>query len=296
MAQSVSPWTTVWEAGNCPSSAATGAMSGPTRVVSWAAATEAARVAAAKTSRGNRLEWKIVVSLIQRLREPFERLGFPGSGRPVGRRPGAGLGSRRLGAPVAPTLGRQQEQLARDHLGGVPSLLLPILPRAVLDPPLDIDAVSLLQKPLRHVGQLGTLVVPAHHPVPLGLLLLLAVLRRPLPPGGNRERRYLGPVVRGSDVGISPQIPNEHGFVQAAAHRRPPNVRRGGQGRTTLYDPQVILSIKDTPLGLEFCIAPLCRNGSPQDHGVFTGASVIPHSSAHLSKAQSPVQVARAPV
>src|SRR5258707_15466546 len=42
----------------------------------------------------------------------------------------------------------------------------------------------------------------------------------------------------------------------------------GGSGprATTVYDPQVILSIKDTPLVLKFSRPPLCSNGSPKDH------------------------------
>src|SRR5881628_3055194 len=44
----------------------------------------------------------------------------------------------------------------------------------------------------------------------------------------------------------------------------------GGQGprATTVYESQVILSIKDTPLGLKFCRDPSCWNGSPENHGV----------------------------
>src|SRR2546429_5734478 len=51
----------------------------------------------------------------------------------------------------------------------------------------------------------------------------------------------------------------------------------GGSGprATTVYDPQVILSIKDTPLVLKFCRPPLCRNGGPQYHCVLDWPTVV---------------------
>src|SRR5260221_491111 len=51
----------------------------------------------------------------------------------------------------------------------------------------------------------------------------------------------------------------------------------GGSGprATTVYDPQVILSIKDTPLVLKFCRPPLCSNGSPKDHCILDRPPIV---------------------
>src|SRR5881396_1178054 len=49
----------------------------------------------------------------------------------------------------------------------------------------------------------------------------------------------------------------------------------GVQGCPTVYDSQVILSIKDTPLVLKFCRRPHCRNGSPKENGVLDRTPVI---------------------
>src|SRR2546425_10591274 len=58
----------------------------------------------------------------------------------------------------------------------------------------------------------------------------------------------------------------------------------GGQGprATTVYESQVILSIKDTPLGLKFCGYPNCRNGSSENHRVLDRSPVIPRPPSHL--------------
>src|SRR5436309_3263806 len=65
----------------------------------------------------------------------------------------------------------------------------------------------------------------------------------------------------------------------------------GGSGprATTVYDPQVILSIKDTPLVLKFCRPPLGRNGSPQHHRVLDWPTVVPRPSraSHLACASA---------
>src|SRR6266568_5141524 len=57
----------------------------------------------------------------------------------------------------------------------------------------------------------------------------------------------------------------------------------GGSGprATTVYDPQVILSIKDTPLVLKFC---------RQHDRVFDGPAVVPGPSGHLPEAERFVQ------
>src|SRR5881396_2130469 len=61
----------------------------------------------------------------------------------------------------------------------------------------------------------------------------------------------------------------------------------GGSGprATTVYDPQVILSIKDTPLVLKFCRPPRCSNGSPQNHRVLDRAPVVPRPARDLAEA-----------
>src|SRR5437870_2960691 len=68
----------------------------------------------------------------------------------------------------------------------------------------------------------------------------------------------------------------------------------GGSGprATTVYDPQVILSIKDTPLVLKFCRPPRCGNGSPEHHGIFDGPAVIVRPTRHLAKPERLVQLA----
>src|SRR5439155_21594311 len=66
----------------------------------------------------------------------------------------------------------------------------------------------------------------------------------------------------------------------------------GGSGprATTVYDPQVILSIKDTPLVLKFCRPPLCSNGSPENHGVLDWPPVVPRPARDLAEAERLVQ------
>src|SRR6266480_618684 len=66
----------------------------------------------------------------------------------------------------------------------------------------------------------------------------------------------------------------------------------GGSGprATTVYDPQVILSIKDTPLVLKFCRPPLCRNGSPQHHCVLDWPTVVTRPSRDLAEAERLIQ------
>src|SRR5213080_2227151 len=66
----------------------------------------------------------------------------------------------------------------------------------------------------------------------------------------------------------------------------------GGLGprATTVYDPQVILSIKDTPLGLKFCRHPGCWNGSPENDRVLHGPAVVARPACHLSKPQGLIQ------
>src|SRR2546421_290784 len=69
----------------------------------------------------------------------------------------------------------------------------------------------------------------------------------------------------------------------------------GGQGprATTVYESQVILSIKDTPLGLKFCRDPGCWNGSPENHGILDRTPVVARPPPDLREAHTLVQAAK---
>jgi len=56
----------------------------------------------------------------------------------------------------------------------------------------------------------------------------------------------------------------------------------GAQGCPTVYESQVILSIKDTPLVAKLRITSVCRNGSPQHDRVFDRTAVITRSTPDL--------------
>src|SRR5213078_3941272 len=227
MDQRVSPVTTVWLAGSCPSwkaaagggtcdvSCAAFELSARAWVVSWATsggATTPASSPATRASRAARSERQIVVLLIQRLRERFERFRLaPGHGCSVRGHLRRGLGPREVAGAFAATptpaptpARRQQQYFPRDDLGDVARLLLTIFPRAVLDAPFDVDAVALLHVLLGEVRQLGALVVPADDAMPFGLLLLLPTLPRPLPAGRQREVRHAGAVGGAPHLGIGP--------------------------------------------------------------------------------------------
>src|SRR5438876_535744 len=68
----------------------------------------------------------------------------------------------------------------------------------------------------------------------------------------------------------------------------------GGRGprASTVYESQVILSIKDTPLGLKFCGYPGGRDGSSENHRVFHWPAVVARPSAHGRKPQALIQAA----
>src|SRR6185503_13487082 len=188
MDQRVSPVATTWVAGNWPSGAgaapawdvscAGSEVSGRACVVSCAASAGASP--ATRASRAARSERQIVVLLIQGLRERVERFRLAPS---LGRYLGGRLGPREIAGPFAAFPRRQEDHFPRDDLGGVPGLLLPIFPGSVLDAPLDVDPVPLLHVLLGQIRQLGAFVVPADHPMPFGLFLLLPTLPRPLPTG-----------------------------------------------------------------------------------------------------------------
>src|SRR2546426_1098136 len=137
MDQRVSPVATTWVAGNWPSGAGAGAawdvscagseVSGRACVVSCAASAGASPASspATRASRAARSERQIVVLLIQGLRERVERFRLAPA---LGRNLGGGLGPRELAGPFAASPRRQEDHFPRDDLGGVPGLLLPILP------------------------------------------------------------------------------------------------------------------------------------------------------------------------
>src|SRR5437870_7709023 len=219
MDQRVSPVATTWVAGNWPSGAGAGAawdvscagseVSGRACVVSCAASAGASPASspATRASRAARSERQIVVLLIQGLRERVERFRLAPA---LGRHLRGGLGPRELAGPFAASPRRQEDHFPRDDLGGVPGLLLPIFPGPVLDAPLDVDPVPFLHVLLRQIRQLGAFafVVPADHPMPLGLFLLLATLPRPLPTGRQGQRGDAGAIVGAPHLGIGPQVPD----------------------------------------------------------------------------------------
>src|SRR5438067_7780136 len=67
----------------------------------------------------------------------------------------------------------------------------------------------------------------------------------------------------------------------------------GGSGprATTVYDPQVILSIKDTPLGLKFCRHPGRGNGGAQHYRVLDRPAVVPGPPGDLPESEGFVQL-----
>src|SRR6267142_301193 len=218
MDQRVSPVATRWVAGNCPSGAGAGAawdvscagseVSGRACVVSCAASAGASPASSPATrakSRAARSERQIVVLLIQGLRERVERFRLAPS---LGRYLGGRFGPREIAGPLAAFPRRQEDHCPRDGLGGVPGLLHAIFPGPVLDAPLDVDPVPLLHVLLRQIRQLGAFVVPADHPMPFGLFLLLSTLPRPLPTGRQGQRGDAGAIGGAPHLRIGPQVPD----------------------------------------------------------------------------------------
>src|SRR2546430_16259014 len=148
MDQRVSPRVTTWVAGSWPPAPSPGAgagaacdvsgarcdVSGRACVVSCATSSGAgpASSPATRASRAARSERQIVVLLIKGLRERFERFRLaPRLRRPLG----GGLGPREVARalpppppPLPPPARRQEPDLPRADLRGVPRLLLPLLP------------------------------------------------------------------------------------------------------------------------------------------------------------------------
>src|SRR2546421_532246 len=226
MDERVSARVTRWVAGSWPPAPSPGAgagaacdvsgarcdVSGRACVVSCATSSGAgpASSPATRASRAARSERQIVVLLIKGLRERVERFRLAPR---FGRHLGGGFGPREIarafpasGTPTpTPTAPRgQEEHFARDDLGGVARLLLPILPRPVLDAPLHVDPVALLHVLLGQIRELEPLVIPAHDSVPLGLFLLFPPLPRPLPAGRQRQRSNAAAITGPPHLGIGP--------------------------------------------------------------------------------------------
>src|ERR1039458_3650623 len=171
------------------------------------------------------LERQVVVLLIQRPRELLELsaglLGLVGRARTH-----RGSLERVAATTAASTLAAaEEEDFAHVDLGDVARLLLLVLELPVLDAPFHIELVALVDVALDDVGEAGALAarVPGDALVPFGLFLLLAGRRVPLARGRKRKVRDFAAVVRRTDFGIVPEIPDESDFVQAAAHNSSSN-------------------------------------------------------------------------
>src|ERR1017187_1927641 len=170
-------------------------------------------------------ERQVVVLFLERVRELLEVAARASLRLVAGPGPVAGLGSRRwritaVTTAVATSLGTQQDDLAHVDLGHVARLLLLVLVLPILDPPLDVELVTLSHVALDDVREPGAALplVPGNALVPLGLFLLLARRRIPLAARGERELRHLVASARRPDLGIVPEIPDQRDLVQAAAH------------------------------------------------------------------------------
>src|ERR1019366_1116812 len=165
------------------------------------------------------LKRQVVVFRVQRPRELLEisagLLGLVGRAR-------TRRGSlERVAATAAAALGAaEEENFAHIDLGDVARLLLLVLELPVLDAPLHIELVALVDVALDDVGEAGALAarVPGDALVPFGLFLLLAGRRVPLARGRERKVRDFAAVVRRADLGIVTEVSDESDFVQAAAH------------------------------------------------------------------------------
>src|SRR6266478_3706067 len=176
-----------------------------------------------ETPRPRQLKRQIVVGFLERSGEILEI--SPASRR----RPGLGSGRCRRAAPSAAlaikiaatratATAAEHHELAHVDLGAVASLILLVLPLAILDATFDEELIALLAVLLDDVGQPCAFGVPHHAPVPLRLLLLLTICRIPRP--ARRERECRDPVAtrRRADFGIAAQVSDQHHFIQTSAH------------------------------------------------------------------------------
>src|ERR1051326_6993808 len=154
------------------------------------------------TTAGSSLERKIVVLLIQSLRKIVVRLRLPLRNR--------GLGSTALGrfstrVSATSALPTHRNDLKTLDLGSVARFSFAIFPGPVLDFPLDVYPITLLQVFLREVGEPAPLaVVPQDHSVPLLFFLPLPRLVIPLPAGSDGQRSHSGTVGGAPHFGICP--------------------------------------------------------------------------------------------
>jgi hypothetical protein len=80
----------------------------------------------------------------------------------------------------------------------------------VLDPPLDVEPVALVHPLLDDIDE----PTEKGESMPLGLLLLLPGTVGPAAVGGEGELGHPGPRRRGADLGIVPDVANEHDLVE----------------------------------------------------------------------------------
>src|ERR1019366_5262642 len=152
-------------------------------------------------------ERKIVVLRVQCPREllefPCSLLGLVGRAR-ARRGPVEGVAT----AAASTLATAEEENLAHVDLGDIARLLLLVLVLPVLDAPLDVQLVALVDVALDDVGEAGALAarVPGDALVPFRLFLLLAGRRVPLARGRERKVRDLAAVGRRADLGIVTEV------------------------------------------------------------------------------------------
>src|SRR5438477_12674691 len=105
----------------------------------------------------------------------------------------------------------------------------------------------------------------------------------------NVATRELLLVLRTS--GSAPKFPISMTLLRLRLTKNLRTLGGSGPRATTVYDPQVILSIKDTPLGLKFCRHPGRRNGGAQHHRVLDRPAVVPGPPGHLPESVGFVQL-----
>ena len=92
-------------------------------------------------------------------------------------------------------------------------LLAVLLPLAGLQTAFDEDLLALGEIRLQRLG----LLAPEHDAVPLGLLVLLAVLRRPVLGGGDAEARHRRAAWRVAHLGVTTEISHQRAIPEDGA-------------------------------------------------------------------------------
>src|SRR5690606_26366266 len=129
--------------------------------------------------------------------------------------------TRRAAAAAAAT---EKEQLVRDDLGGRALVAVLVLPRTRLQPALDVDRLPLGQELLQGFRA----VAPHDHRVPLGALLLLAPLRHVALGGREPHPQDRRSALRVLELGIHPEVADQHDLVEPLRSHRPRLVVRPG--------------------------------------------------------------------